>query len=53
MDDKDQARSRSQCAVMGSGGVGKTALTCRFVNGEYIETYDPTRESASFGVMLT
>lgn len=29
---------------MGSGGVGKTALTCRFMNGEYIETYDPTRE---------
>eukprot|EP00753_Platysulcus_tardus_P010481 PLAT2747.1.p2 GENE.PLAT2747.1~~PLAT2747.1.p2 ORF type:complete len:214 (+),score=91.15 PLAT2747.1:58-699(+) len=30
--------------VMGSGGVGKSALTNRFIQGEFIETYDPTIE---------
>lgn len=29
---------------MGSGGVGKTALTVRFMSGSYVEAYDPTRE---------
>ncbi|WVQ73813.1 hypothetical protein IAR50_003394 [Cryptococcus sp. DSM 104548] len=31
-----------QCAVMGSGGVGKSACTVRFINGSYLEWYDPT-----------
>ncbi|WWD16653.1 hypothetical protein CI109_101083 [Kwoniella shandongensis] len=31
-----------QCAVMGSGGVGKSAVTVRFINGSYLEWYDPT-----------
>ncbi|WVQ62752.1 uncharacterized protein L199_000900 [Kwoniella botswanensis] len=31
-----------QCAVMGSGGVGKSAITVRFINGSYLEWYDPT-----------
>jgi Ras-related protein Rap-2C len=30
--------------VLGSGGVGKSALTIRFVNGQFIERYDPTVE---------
>jgi len=30
--------------VLGSGGVGKSALTIRFANGEFIERYDPTVE---------
>jgi GTPase SAR1 family protein len=29
---------------MGSGGVGKSALTVRFINGSYLEWYDPTSE---------
>lgn len=36
----------SQCAVMGTGGVGKSSITVRFVNGSYLESYDPTSESA-------
>ncbi|WOO79494.1 Ras-related protein Rap-1 [Vanrija pseudolonga] len=31
-----------RAAVMGSGGVGKSAVTIRFINGEYLEMYDPT-----------
>lgn len=31
---------------MGCGGVGKSAVTVRFVNGMYLEWYDPTSESA-------
>ncbi|WVQ79031.1 hypothetical protein IAT38_001123 [Cryptococcus sp. DSM 104549] len=27
---------------MGSGGVGKSAVTVRFINGSYLEWYDPT-----------
>lgn len=30
--------------VLGSGGVGKSALTVRFVTGTFIERYDPTIE---------
>ena len=28
--------------VLGSGGVGKSALTVQFVSGEFVERYDPT-----------
>ncbi|OQO06104.1 hypothetical protein B0A48_08692 [Cryoendolithus antarcticus] len=31
-------------AVLGSGGVGKSALTAQFVQGIFIERYDPTIE---------
>ena len=30
--------------VLGSGGVGKSALTVKFVSGKFIERYDPTVE---------
>ena len=30
--------------VMGSGGVGKTALIVQYVSGHFVETYDPTIE---------
>ena len=30
--------------VLGSGGVGKSALTLRYVTGEFVERYDPTVE---------
>jgi GTPase SAR1 family protein len=28
--------------VLGSGGVGKSALTVQFVQGLFVEEYDPT-----------
>ena len=42
-------RARSQMkeykvVVLGSGGVGKSALTVQFVTGTFIEKYDPTIE---------
>jgi Ras-related protein Rap-2C len=30
--------------VLGSGGVGKSALTVKFVSGKFVEKYDPTIE---------
>jgi len=30
--------------VLGSGGVGKSALTVQFVTGQFVEKYDPTIE---------
>ncbi|KAN0033641.1 hypothetical protein ACTFIV_000103 [Dictyostelium citrinum] len=30
--------------VLGASGTGKTSLTVRFVNGDFVETYDPTIE---------
>jgi len=32
--------------VVGSGGVGKSALTVRFIQGNFIEKYDPTIEDS-------
>ena len=33
-----------KAVVLGSGGVGKSALTVKFVSGKFIERYDPTVE---------
>jgi Ras-related protein Rap-2C len=30
--------------VLGSGGVGKSAITVKFVSGQFVERYDPTIE---------
>jgi len=32
---------------MGGGGVGKSAITIRFINGAYVEVYDPTSMSTA------
>ena len=32
--------------VLGSGGVGKSALTVQFVQGIFVERYDPTIEDS-------
>lgn len=42
---KDGAKMREfKVVVLGSGGVGKSALTVQFVSGCFIEKYDPTIE---------
>jgi small GTP-binding protein len=33
-------------AVMGGGGVGKSAITVKFVQGYFVEKYDPTIENS-------
>ena len=32
--------------ILGEGGVGKSALTIRFINNKFIEEYDPTIEDS-------
>eukprot|EP01125_Pyxidicula_operculata_P007820 TRINITY_DN2648_c0_g1_i1.p1 TRINITY_DN2648_c0_g1~~TRINITY_DN2648_c0_g1_i1.p1 ORF type:complete len:192 (+),score=36.36 TRINITY_DN2648_c0_g1_i1:266-841(+) len=32
--------------VIGGGGVGKSAITCQFVNHHFVEAYDPTIEDS-------
>ncbi|KAG9396047.1 Small GTPase superfamily [Carpediemonas membranifera] len=36
------AISSAKVVVMGSGGVGKSAMTVRFVKGKFVAKYDPT-----------
>lgn len=31
-------------AILGGGSVGKSAITLRFITGQFIEEYDPTIE---------
>ncbi|CAH8473117.1 unnamed protein product [Schistosoma bovis] len=37
-------RRKYRLVVLGSGGVGKSALTVKFVSGKFVEKYDPTIE---------
>ena len=32
--------------ILGGGGVGKSCITFRFVNNQFLEKYDPTIEDA-------
>lgn len=31
-------------AILGGGSVGKSAITLRFITGQFVEEYDPTIE---------
>ncbi|VDN09065.1 unnamed protein product [Dibothriocephalus latus] len=37
-------RNEYTVVVLGSGGVGKSALTVKYVLGKFVDTYDPTIE---------
>lgn len=32
------------CTLYAAGGVGKSALTCRFIRNEFVDNYNPTIE---------
>ncbi|KAL5965099.1 Ras-related protein Rap-1 [Taenia solium] len=40
----DKEMDEYKVVVLGDGGVGKSALTVRFVTGRFEEKYDPTIE---------
>ena len=41
---KEDKMKEFKVVVLGSGGVGKSALTVQFVSGHFMEKYDPTIE---------
>ena len=41
---KENKMKEFKVVVLGSGGVGKSALTVQFVSGHFMEKYDPTIE---------
>ena len=43
MGDKEQEDGIRIC-VLGDGNVGKSALTIRYIQGEFVESWDPTIE---------
>jgi len=40
------ASSEYRITVIGAGAVGKSALTVRFIQGNFVERYDPTIEDS-------
>ncbi|XP_062608290.1 ras-related protein Rap1-like isoform X2 [Saccostrea cucullata] len=47
MDNRSQVKMREyKLVVLGSGGVGKSALTVQFVQNIFVEKYDPTIEDS-------
>lgn len=43
---KAQFLREYKLVVVGGGGVGKSALTIQFIQGNYIQEYDPTIEDS-------
>jgi len=46
MSAKAQFLRQYKLVVVGGGGVGKSALTIRFIQGHFIDDYDPTIEDS-------
>ena len=42
-----------KAVMLGSGGVGKSALTVKFVTGQFAERYDPTVEGTFESFWIT
>lgn len=39
--------------MVGSGGVGKSALTLQYMYGDFVEEYDPTKADCKWGIAKT
>jgi len=43
---KQSSEFEYNIVVVGGGGVGKSAITSRFIKGKWVDAYDPTIEEA-------
>lgn len=49
---KNNAMPLHKVIMVGSGGVGKSALTLQYMYGDFVEEYDPTKADCNYYLLI-